>query len=446
MLEFLGSILSLWLDTSEVKTLKSVAWQEWLDTAWIRSLTQPQKAIDPTAVAIVQNHVSAVTAAGMATPNQGVWIQTDSEILAEHQGETPLSAASLTKIATTLAALETWEPEHQFETLISASGPIQDGVLQGDLVIQGETDPLFVWEEAIVLANALKQVGIQRVTGELIVTPKFVMNFETDPQMAARLLQQGMNAVLWNEVAAEQYQTLPPTTPRPELVIEGGVRVLPVSQVAQLPATPLIRHQSVPLVDMLRAMNTYSNNFMSDVIANEIGGAATVAKVAATQAGVPLEEIQLINGSGLGNENRISPRAVGAMLVAIQRSVALQQLNITDLFPVIGRDRGTLRGRNISTGAALKTGTLDDVSALAGVIPTRDRGLIWFSIINVGIGDLDFLHKQQDQLLQTLVQTWGSPAVSELRLSDRPSRDATQLGAASRNQILQPESNARIKP
>ncbi|NJN85652.1 MAG: D-alanyl-D-alanine carboxypeptidase [Leptolyngbyaceae cyanobacterium SL_7_1] len=446
MLEFLGSILSIWLDTSEVKTLKSVAWQDWLDTAWIRSLTQPQKAIDPAAVAIVQNHVSAVTATGMATPSQGVWIQTDSEILAEHQGETPLSAASLTKIATTLAALETWEPEHQFETLISASGPIQDGVLQGDLVIQGETDPLFVWEEAIVLANALKQVGIQRVTGELIVTPKFVMNFETDPQMAARLLQQGMNAVLWNEAAAEQYQTLPPTTPRPQLVIEGGVRVLPLSQVAQLSATPLIRHQSVPLVDMLRAMNTYSNNFMSDVIANEIGGAATVAEVAAAQAGIPLEEIQLINGSGLGNENRISPRAVGAMLVAIQRSVALQQLNITDLFPVIGRDRGTLRGRNIAAGAALKTGTLDDVSALAGVIPTRDRGLIWFSIINVGIGDLDFLHKQQDQLLQTLVQTWGSPVVSELRLSDRPTREAAQLGAASRNQILQSQSNAVIKP
>jgi D-alanyl-D-alanine carboxypeptidase/D-alanyl-D-alanine-endopeptidase (penicillin-binding protein 4) len=428
-----------------VKTLKAVAWQDWLDATWIRSLTQPQKAIDPTAMAIVQNHVSTVTTTGMVIPEQGVWIQTDTEILAEHQGETPLSAASLTKIATTLAALETWKPEHQFETVISATGTIQNGVLQGDLIIQGETDPLFVWEEAIVLANTLKQVGIQRVTGELIVTPKFVMNFETDPQMAARLLQQGMNTVLWNEEAAEQYQALPAATPKPALVIEGGVRVLPINQVAQLPATPLIRHQSVPLVDMLRAMNTYSNNFMSDVIANQIGGAVKVAEVAATQAGIPLEEIQLINGSGLGNENRISPRAVGAMLVAIQRSVALQQLNITDLFPVIGRDRGTLRGRSIPAGAALKTGTLDDVSALAGVIPTRDRGLIWFSIINVGIGDLDFLHKQQDQLLQTLVHTWGSPVVSELRLSDRPTREATQLGAASRNQILL-ESNTAANP
>lgn len=438
MLEFLGSMLSLLLHTGEVQTLKSVDWQGWLESAWIRSLSQPQRAIDPAAQTIVQTYLATLSTMGLTEQRQGVWIQTETEILAEHQGNTPLSAASLTKIATTLAALRTWEDDHQFETLVSASGTIQNGVLQGDLIIQGETDPLFVWEEAIVLANALDRLGVQRISGDLIVTPTFVMNFETDPEMAARLLQQGMNAVLWNEAAAMQYQTLPPNTARPRLVIEGGVKVLAVDQAALLTTTQLIRHRSVPLVDLLRAMNTYSNNFMADVIARQIGGADVVAQTAAEAAGMPLEEVRLINGSGLGNENQISPRAVGSMLLAIQRSVASQQLNITDLFPVIGRDRGTLRGRNIVSGAALKTGTLDDVSALAGVIPTRDRGLIWFSIINVGTGDLNFLHEQQDQLLQTLIQTWGSPIVSQLKLSDRPTREATQLGAVSRNQLLQP--------
>ena len=36
------------------------------------------------------------------------------------------------------------------------------------------------------------------------------------------------------------------------------------------------------------------------------------------------------------------------------------------------------------TATVMKTGTLNDVSALAGVMPTRDRGLVWFAIINRG--------------------------------------------------------------
>jgi len=58
----------------------------------------------------------------MVTKNQGVWIQSGPVLMANHQGTVPLPAASLTKIVTSLAALKTWGPAHQFETLISATG------------------------------------------------------------------------------------------------------------------------------------------------------------------------------------------------------------------------------------------------------------------------------------------------------------------------------------
>jgi serine-type D-Ala-D-Ala carboxypeptidase/endopeptidase (penicillin-binding protein 4) len=76
------------------------------------------------------------------------------------------------------------------------------------------------------------------------------------------------------------------------------------------------------------------------------------------------------------------------------------------------------------------------VSSLAGVLPTRDRGLIWFAIINVGDGDLGVLHQQQDLLLQSLTQQWGAGSYREITPSDRASQSDKQLGAASRNQIL----------
>jgi D-alanyl-D-alanine carboxypeptidase/D-alanyl-D-alanine-endopeptidase (penicillin-binding protein 4) len=83
----------------------------------------------------------------------------------------------------------------------------------------------------------------------------------------------------------------------------------------------------------------------------------------------------------------------------------------------------------------VKTGTLDTVIALAGAIPTRDRGLVWFAIINRGT-DWDSLRAQQDIFLQKLVQQWGT--ASALPLAITPHIDGTRpaLGAANRSDIL----------
>ena len=62
--------------------------------------------------------------------HHAVWLQSEDGMLAHHQGTVPLPVASLTKVATTLAALQTWGPMHQFVTLVDATGPIQDGVLR----------------------------------------------------------------------------------------------------------------------------------------------------------------------------------------------------------------------------------------------------------------------------------------------------------------------------
>ncbi|HBK64038.1 MAG TPA: D-alanyl-D-alanine carboxypeptidase, partial [Cyanobacteria bacterium UBA11166] len=84
------------------------------------------------------------------------------------------------------------------------------------------------------------------------------------------------------------------------------------------------------------------------------------------------------------------------------------QLNIADVFPLSGRDKnGTMHGRKMPLGTAMKTGTLREVSALAGAIPTRDRGLVWFAIINRG-NDIPKFRAQQDEILSKLTQQWGN--------------------------------------
>lgn len=433
----LSGILSFWSGQEAVKPLRANDWSTWLNAVYT-VVGQPQVNPDPAVEAIIQQHLRQLERVGMPASRQGILVQTSNQIIGQHQGEVALSAASLTKVATTLAALDRWDVNHQFETIISATGPIQDGVLQGDLIVIGGGDPFFVWEEAVTVGNRLNELGIRRVAGNLIVVGDFLMNFKADPAIAGSLLKQGLNFDAWNAEAARQFRTLPAGTARPQVVIEGEVQVAAPMEVAQRAPRHLIRHRSLPLSQILKGLNTYSNNVMSDALANKLGGATVVAQRAAEISGVPIEEIRLINGSGLGMENQISSRTVVAMLIAIQRKVQSQNMNVADLFPVIGRDRGTLGSRPLPVGAAVKTGTLDAVSSLAGVIPTRDRGLIWFSIINVGTADLNTLHNLQDDLVQQLQQYGGVPSERPTALTpgDFGDRPENQLGAPERSQIL----------
>lgn len=433
MLQLFGSgLISLWLDMAGVHVKPPDA----LELLALHSSPGLILAPDPNSAGAiaVQQYLKQLEALGLVTANQGVWIQSGPMLLANNQGTVPLPAASLTKIATSLAALKTWGPVHQFDTLVGTTGSMKDGVLQGDLIITGSGDPFFVWEEAIALGNSLNQLGIKRVTGNLVIVGNFAMNYKSNPSEAGQLLKLGLNSATWPSVAAAQYLRLPPGTPRPQVVISGSV------QVATLPFPKqilLLRHRSLPLSEILKEMNIYSNNEMSEMLAQSLGGSGRVQQQATQAASVPQSEIHLVNGSGLGVENRISPRAACAMLMAIQRELLPHQLSVADLFPVAGRDlRGTLETRRIPTTTVVKTGTLRDVSALAGVMPTRDRGLVWFAIVNRGT-DVLGLRAGQDDLLQRLLQQWQvAPTIPATLTPNSPSSDRTQLGAASRNQIF----------
>ncbi|WP_299485011.1 D-alanyl-D-alanine carboxypeptidase [Acaryochloris sp. IP29b_bin.137] len=341
---------------------------------------------------------------GAPTVSQGVWIQTQDTLLANHQGTVPLPAASVTKVATSLAVLKKLGPDHRFETQIGYIGTLENGELQGDLVIEGGADPFFVWEDAIALGNLLNQNGIRNVRGNLLVVGPFYMNYEPDPITSGTLLQQGLNHTRWPAEAQTQYQTLPPDTPKPEVAIAGSIQT---AALRPEQVKPLIRHRSLPVAELLKKMNQYSNNAMSEMLAKQVGGAQQVAQIAAQAAGVPSQEIQLINGSGLGIDNRISPRAACGMFQAIARLLHPQQLTIADIFAVIGTDPGVHNERPLPQKSVIKSGTLNGVSSLAGALPTENQGVVWFAVIN-GEGEVDQFRAEQETLLQTFMQSWGT--------------------------------------
>ena len=428
MLKSIALGILAWLNIWEQpdRRLQPVEFFPWHDSAIFKL---PAVERDSNAENILLAYLQNLNDKKIEQDRQGVWLQSGWNVLANNRGKEPLPAASLTKIATTLAALNRWGSKHQFATNIYATAKIENGVVRGDLIVEGSGDPLFVWEEAIALGNALNRLGIKSIAGNLLVTDKFYMNYDDSPLKAGKLLQQGLDRKLWQTEITRQYLQMPAGTPQPEIAISRQVELI---KNIPIDAKLLVTHQSLPLTEILRQMNIYSNNKMAQILADLLGGATKIANSSAEIAKFPPEEIKLINGSGLGEDNRISPRAVCQMLIAIDRLLKGTSLTATDLFPTAGRDFvGTVQKRNLPIGTTVKTGTLDRVSALAGVIPTQDRGNVYFSIINYG-HQYQYFRQQQDWLLKELVRGWEIIPTS-FDLSDR----SWFLGDPNRNVIVQ---------
>ncbi|AOY91655.1 D-alanyl-D-alanine carboxypeptidase/D-alanyl-D-alanine-endopeptidase [Cupriavidus sp. USMAA2-4] len=147
----------------------------------------------------------------------------------------------------------------------------------------------------------------------------------------------------------------------------------------------LARHYSAPLSDIVRDINKFSNNVMARQLFLTIGaeqdrsGPANTARSARVvqrwlhKQGLDMPDLVLDNGSGLSREERISAYDMARLL---QQAVASDVgPALIDSLPILGVD-GTLRRRltrsNAAGNAYLKTGTLQDVRALAGYVDALD--------------------------------------------------------------------------
>jgi D-alanyl-D-alanine carboxypeptidase/D-alanyl-D-alanine-endopeptidase (penicillin-binding protein 4) len=80
----------------------------------------------------------------------------------------PASAAKLAAVATAAEAVG-WD--YRYETTLRATGPVVDGVLQGDLIVVGSGDPTIggrAGEDIGGWVDALKSAGIRRIDGRII--------------------------------------------------------------------------------------------------------------------------------------------------------------------------------------------------------------------------------------------------------------------------------------
>lgn len=98
----------------------------------------------------------------VADARTGVFLESRSAELA-------LPPASVAKAVTAQYGLATLGSDYRFVTRFVATGPVKDGVVQGDLVLVGAGDPVFDTDDLSQMVAALKARGLRGVTGDFKV-------------------------------------------------------------------------------------------------------------------------------------------------------------------------------------------------------------------------------------------------------------------------------------
>ena len=322
----------------------------------------------------------------------------------------PRPPASVEKIYTSVAALRKLGPAAELLTAVMGTGHLgAGGVWDGNLYLRGGGDPTFgdgafnrVSEQgygptATELGAQLRRDGIRRVTGSLIADSSLfdgapggpATNFRPDipdyyGELGALTYDHGATTAAWPSPATFAAHELAST-------LRGmGSSVTASHQPGVTPPTArvLASISSPPLSVLLRLMDVPSDDLMADMLAKQLGalfGAdgtlGAGARVISSQIAAYGLQPAIVDGSGLSRDDLSSPLQVVDLLRAVWGTPVGEVLR--SALPVVGRT-GTVETLGVRTPAAghcvAKTGTLTDVTNLAGYCRSKARHLVAFAV------------------------------------------------------------------
>lgn len=364
----------------------------------------------------------------------------------ERAGDEPLQPASTLKLLTATAALLELGPDARFRTVVKGDRPAS-GVVNGDLHLVGGGDPLLATAEYAArferqpqaftdfasLADRIAESGIRHVTGSIVGDDT---RYDAERHVAgwpARYLSQHVTGPLSALAVNDGFAGYPTTwggagalDPAPDpaahaaavltlLLGARGVQVdgAPRSGPARADRAELAAIESVPVREVVVQMLQESDNTTAELLLKELGradgdpstagGRARALRVL-EEAGVDLAGAALVDGSGLSPDDRASCRLLVELLARPRTGPALRAA-----LPVAGRS-GTLFDRFLDSPLVgrlrAKTGTLNTVAGLAGVVTDRDGSLIFAFLVNAppsGVVDQRAAEAAQGALAQILL-------------------------------------------
>jgi serine-type D-Ala-D-Ala carboxypeptidase/endopeptidase (penicillin-binding protein 4) len=327
----------------------------------------------------------------------GVAAREAGEFLYQREDGRRRPPASNEKLLLTLALLDALGPDRRLETVAAGNG-IPDGVV-GDLWILGHGDPGMGPARMAVLARAIRDAGIRRVTGSVMGSTRYFARDWRAPGWKPHFPRTEVplpTALVWRgNRAGGRHITDPERRAADGLTkrLEGlgiPVRGRPGMGAPPLELQEIARVESPRLATLLESMDRSSLNFNAEVLGKRLGAErggppGSIAKgAAAIEAWASRHgaRVRAHDGSGLSYRNRASPRGLVRLLGAGELEPWGPLL--LDILPAGGE--GTLASRLDGVPVRAKTGTLTAISALSGYV-WLERSGTWaeFSILSRGL-------------------------------------------------------------
>ena len=320
-----------------------------------------------------------------------------NEVVYESGSDKPRTPASVLKIISTSAMALTLDSATVFKTALYKTDK------KGVFVIWGENDP---W----ITSNAKYRDANKRAYMPALIKAAFA----SDKSLKKiTLIYKGVNNsdILYakralNRRSSVAYKPLSKTVEVESLITEKIAEV-----------------SSPPLQKMIRFALLYSDNVLSQRIAmlatglngyplNRTGLNEMInAKI--SSIGVDTTGMKLVDGSGLGGENRVSAKTVSQLLLKIKTEPQLKV--IYDSLPISG-ESGTLIGRYHSTApqavglVRAKTGSTRHTVSLAGFATSGEKEYV-FVVIADGVGRTRRLQDAARSAIDRMLGTITKPPV-----------------------------------
>lgn len=398
---------------------------------------------------------SIVTSEDFATTSATVAVavrDSDGRDVVDINSDVPLLPASTMKLFTAAAALIEFGPGHRLTTTAASTVPVDSfGYLAGDLVLQGGGDPVLATDEYGIhvypsrprsrledLADNVAASGLRWVSGNVVadgtgwggrpLAPGWRDVYLND-QDARRITPLTVDAGLLVDVEIDDEVNVrltladdPAARAADEfarLLSERGIHVAGVGMSALQPVPAeyeVAEVASPPLRELLQFMVQRSDNHIADTLFRHLGqqlvgdagweqaGVAIVDLLA--DAGIDPTGLVLVDGSGLSRDNRVTAGALADLDAVMAKSPHADVW--AELMAVTG-ESGTLRRRLVGTHGQGrfygKTGTLDDVKAIAGFV-SDGRERLHLSVVanDLGGGDRWVVIVLMDELTLRLVE------------------------------------------
>jgi serine-type D-Ala-D-Ala carboxypeptidase/endopeptidase (penicillin-binding protein 4) len=319
--------------------------------------------------------------------------------------------ASVEKLYTSLAALTMLGPNARLHTDVMGTGHMAPGgVWDGNLYLRGDGDPTFgdgyfnrldedgYGPTAAELVSQLSRRRIRRVTGHVFGDESLFDSDRggplTDNRPDTPDYGGELSALVYDHGASAKGFP-PPVFAARELVItmrSRGIEARLGRRAARTPsgARVLATVTSPRMSVLVRLMDVPSDDLIADLLAKQIGadffGEGTLAAGALEIRQAIADQYNITptiwDGSGLDKADRSSPAQIVELLTQIS-GTSVGHLLVSAL-PIVGKS-GTVQPIGVHTPAqgrcVAKTGTLDDVTNLAGYCNARNGHRLAFALM-----------------------------------------------------------------